>query len=133
MTTYDYKIGTLTSNLTNLETLGVNPPSGSDFNEFGTEATVVNGVTVGLGYPQAIWPFDILTQKMFNTLMGYLNYQDSAQVYIKTKLRSTDPSVYKVYRAIMHTPEARRNPCGGNTWVDIKFTFTHLVEMVGYT
>jgi len=126
MAAYSYALGT-SNPPTNLETLLASSgyPRGTvprgRFYEAATFLDQADGQVSGQGSPYFIWPFDVLTQAMVNTLRticpGY-----SATVYATT--RKTD-GTFVTYQAVMVWPaqdQMDKRQMGGK-YVGLEFTF----------
>ena len=121
MPVYDYEIGLTAGARINLETQGINPPSGIRYQYFSTEKTRGDGLVVGDGYPTCTWQFEYLSSTMYNIFLTLLAGKESVVVSIKTRLPT---KVYAAYATcIMHRPTGEQRQAG---WFDVSISFTRL-------
>ena len=121
MAVYEYEIGANAGARVNLETQGVNPPSGIRFQPFSTQRTRGDGLAVGDGYPNCTWQFEYLTSTMYNIFLTLLGGEESAVVSIKTRIRE---KTYQAYATcVMHKPTGEQHSGG---WFGASVRFTRL-------
>jgi len=121
MADYSYEIGATVGTRGNVETLGINPPSGIKHETHSVSRTRGDGLAVGAGYPTCEWHFRYLTATMYNIFIALLGGEQSAVVSIKTR---KEDRTYQAYAtAIMHKPEAEQRSGG---WHNVVIKFTRL-------
>lgn len=121
MAVYEYEIGANAGARVNLETQGVNPPSGIRFNTTAVTRVRGDGLAVGDGYPNCAWQFEFLTATMYNIFLTLLGGAESAEVSIKTR---KEDKTYQAYATcIMHKPTGEQK-IGG--WFGVAVRFTRL-------
>jgi len=119
MAIYEYEIGANAGARVNLETQGINPPSGIRFNTAAVTRVRGDGLAVGDGYPNCIWQFEFLTATMYNIFLTLLGGAESAVVSIKTR---KETKTYQAYATcVMHKPTGAQQ-IGGWFGVSIRFT-----------
>jgi hypothetical protein len=103
-----------------------NPPGGSIVKPFAVYRNAASGREYGDGYPSCEWVFQRMTVAYWNAMTAYLGSNQSAAVYIKTRIEG---GTYQLYTGIMHRPKLKDEMTFGlRTWRDITFRFTMLEE-----
>ena len=121
MPTYEYEIGANAGARVNLETQGINPPSGIRFNATSVTRVRGDGLAVGDGYPNCTWQFEYLSSTMYNIFLTLLGGEESAVVSIQTRIRE---KTYQAYATcVMHKPSGEQKPGG---WFGVSIRFTRL-------
>ncbi len=119
MADYSYEIGATAGARSNIETQGINPPSGIRFEPFSTSRTRGDGLAVGAGYPRCEWYFEYLSSTMYNIFLTLLSGEESAVVSIQTR---KETKAYQAYATcVMHAPDGEMHSGGWHS-VTIKFT-----------
>jgi len=121
MPTYEYEIGANAGARVNLETQGINPPSGVRYNPKSVTRTRGDGLAVGDGYPNCIWQFEYLTSTMYNIFLTLLGSEESAVVSIKTRKQDKTYAAYAT--CVMHKPTGEQRSGG---WFSVAVRFTRL-------
>ena len=121
MAVYEYEIGATAGARVNLETQGVNPPSGIRFNTAAVTRTRGDGLAVGDGYPNCTWQFEFLSATMYNIFLTLLAGAESAVVSIKT--RKEDKTYQPYTTCVMHKPSGEQR-IGG--WFGVSIHFSRL-------
>lgn len=125
MAVYSYELST-TSTLKNLEdfTTPIHPPRGRYY-EAGEFVDRLDGTVSAVGYPLAVWQFDILTQAMIDALRvicpGY-----SAEVYLRTRINTGS---FAYFTGLMIWPQKQmdaRNFLG--RYLGLEFQFRRLAS-----
>lgn len=123
MAVYSYALGT-SYPITNVESFGtpLNPPR-SRYYEAGQFTDRLNGQVAGVGYPRAVWQFDILTQAMVDALRticpGY-----SANVYLTTRILD---GTFDTFTGIMIWPSRQMDSRNFNgRYLGLEFEFRQL-------
>lgn len=116
-----YEIGTTFAGMQPLTTLGI-PGVQSDFSDYAKSATIQDGNTRALGFPQAVWYCGYLTSAQFDVIRAICPGA-SANVYIATMNNDRE---FVRYSAIMKLPE--KYEIRNNIPKDFEITFTHLID-----
>ncbi len=128
----DYRIGLTSGSMASLDSIpspsgsgvvSVTPPK-STFTPYSDEQQLVSGLVRGVGYPKAVWIWNVLTREERDALRQYCPGK-SANVYIKTKTMDSSDS-YHTYAAVMVWPtqEEQRD---FQRRLEFKITFQTLV------
>ncbi|MCX6057736.1 MAG: hypothetical protein NTW69_06265 [Chloroflexi bacterium] len=103
MSIYEYKIGTTSGGMTNIESLTVLIPNmRSFFKPYSEVVTLGDGSQFGRGFPQVDWTWNLLTREQRDQLRTFCTGA-SATVYISTRTNDS-ADTYKNYQAIMFWP-----------------------------
>lgn len=121
MTRYNYALSP-TYPAANVETQGLNPPRGRYY-EAAQFVDRLDAHRAAVGYPTAIWTFDVLTQEMVNALRaicpGY-----SAEVYLTTR---TGDNTFADFAGVMIWPEQQMDKRNfGGKYLGLEFQFRRL-------
>ena len=138
MPRYDYEIGASMATLTNVKNLSNLrghervEPRGLAVEPYSVYHTSASGLAYGDGFPRTKWTFDLIYQEQLDALLDYLNGNQSAVVYIKTR---KDDRTYAYYRAVMHRPIVgdEMTPLYDNRWGPVEIRFTMLEEQTPET
>ena len=99
-------------------------------NEFLEAAEMVGfsgtGLPVELGYPQAIWTYDVpLSPAEWKQIIDFVGDSAYATVFIRTRtnrIQASGAYTYSNYSAIMHRPTGESRPPYRFDSVEVKFT-----------
>lgn len=129
----EFKIGTTSGDIANIESLGTPlPVPRAPFKPYARSVSAASGFSIGKGFPSVIWIFSRLTPAQREQLRTFCA-GDSATVYIQTMTNEANSGAgvaadsYHTYRAIMHWPEERRDPAKTHDRLEFSVSFTSLV------
>lgn len=128
--TNDYQIGVTSGSMVKLENLVVSGSSvpvaypKSTFQPYSSEQKLVSGLVRGVGYPVAVWIWNVITREERDALRTFCPGK-SANVFIRTKTMDSADS-YHTYSAVMvwNTKEETRDT---QRRTEFKITFQTLV------
>lgn len=137
----NYQVGETPQTLIPLRRMLIPIPDQVVFQAAATYYTRADGTRVGDGVTSCEWIWDVISAANLSTLLGFLNGQDSARLYISTDRRDgTYPnprSAFDVYYAIMWKPVVAgqegvpiaRTPYA---YQSVRVRFTNLIIQPGY-
>lgn len=121
--TLDYQIGVASGSMVKLESLAtpVTYPKGF-YRPYAEEKQLVSGLVRGVGYPVAIWQWDVIPRAERDMLRTFCPGQ-SANVYIRTKTLDSSDSYANFYAVMVWPIQDEQRDVQRRTTFKIEFRF----------